>query len=253
MESFFSSIAQHIAVIFTIITIPIVGIFNHGNKIQSQPVPSVSPIASESAKPSPISTPVVPKIKKSIISTPQPTIAPTNEKDNTPSKSASQLLQQRQSNSDSNSSPQPTTSTMTSIAVTSPNDKDSHCPKIVKIEDSFGNGANTTDGLSFLNGSYLQDVKEITITIYATDPQNLPLYYRYGIGTDRQASPGNLTDNNWVKENKISVDASPVSCSIDPQTGCGTKNIMYEVDNKAGYSCNGLVGYFKYKIIRIPQ
>lgn len=77
MGSFFSTIAQHIAIIFTIITVSIMGIFNHGNKIQNQPVAIASPITSESAKPSPTNSPA-PKIKKSIfISSPQPTTIPS--------------------------------------------------------------------------------------------------------------------------------------------------------------------------------
>lgn len=257
-----------IIIFLTAITLPITGLFTHSKPVK----PILTPTPTFSINISPTPKEATPTPDKKIIKNENSN--QNNSVLNTPTSNPE--IKQEAKYIINTSSPTPTqtptplkpvativpqiiipTNTPTPTRVPSPTPalsyKDSHCPKIIKIEDSFGNVSNTIDGLSFFNGSYLEDVKQITITIYATDPQNLPLYYQYGIGNNQAARTGNLTDNNWIKDNKITVDASPIwGCSINPQTGCGTKNISYSVDNQAGYNCSAS-GVFEYKITRIPQ
>ncbi len=131
--------------------------------------------------------------------------------------------------------------------------RDTHCPKVVKIEDSLGNVAyaNPVNSNS-LYATYSQsNVQQITVTVYATDPQNLPLYYQFG--SDAYGGPTgslNLTDQVWNKDNSITYHVGELS-GVTENTH-RTWHLAYRVDNQDGYNCSDGIGdvggYFEYTV-----
>ncbi|MCX6753490.1 MAG: hypothetical protein NTV03_00295 [Candidatus Nomurabacteria bacterium] len=105
---------------------------------------------------------------------------------------------------------------------------ESHCPKIIKVEDSLGNVGVNGNGIkgSFIKGT----VNTITVKITATDPQGLPLYYQFLFGYWMKVDGTEMT--NWVTENTTTLDVS------NANIGANQSNWI-RIDNQDGYGCLG--------------
>ena len=123
--------------------------------------------------------------------------------------------------------------------VETPSYTDLHCPKVVSIEDSLGNTANSR----YLRGTFKKgDVKNITVTISASDPQNLPLYYQY---SSAGLIDGNSTIKDWSGDRSYSIDVTNAIL--------GTNRILFfGIDNQDKFSCAGdymdIHGSFTYTV-----
>ncbi len=118
------------------------------------------------------------------------------------------------------------TSTPTPIptATPTPTYEQLHCPRITRVEDSLGNIAG-----SGIRGTFQKNaVTTLTITAQASDPQGLPLYYRFvGINMPNNAVVG------WSTETQRTFDVSMVSPGID------TAAVYVQVTNRDGFGCLG--------------
>lgn len=259
-ELFMLNFLKGIAIFFTTITISISGLFIHSKPVvKSVLLPTPTVITSISPTPKKL----VPSLGNQII---------TNENNNqynsvTSTPTPSSDLKQKTESTPTPTSPKEvitTTSpiiipTSTPIPTPTPSPtptlsyNDLHCPKIIKIEDSLGNVAfaNSSNSNS-LQAMYSQStVQDITITISATDPQNLPLSYQYG--SDAYAGPVgslNLTDQQWIKDNHMTYHVGVLSGVTT--TTHRTWHFTYRVDNQDGYNCSAgtgdVGGYFTYTV-----
>jgi len=158
------------------------------------------------------------------------------------------------------SSPIPTTTTnqgsiaftpstpITFIAPTptpAPTYEDLHCPTIIGVKDSLGN-TSKSGNWTFKKG----EVSTITLTVEASDPQNLPLYYRYQLlysGTLMYNSDGQAVSSlNDVNYNSIVIK------NVENTPAGVFTMAVYGINNKDNFLCpieSNLAGSFRYTIL----
>lgn len=113
---------------------------------------------------------------------------------------------------------------------------ESHCPKIIKVEDNLGNVRiyNETSysssydifDLSFVKGT----ASTLSMKITAIDPKNLPLRYLLDLNDFGEAGNNEITDfHNWTTDNTFTIDVS--------KTALGPRNFRILIDNQDEYGC----------------
>ncbi|XOB46621.1 MAG: hypothetical protein ACKKMV_00340 [Candidatus Nealsonbacteria bacterium] len=101
-----------------------------------------------------------------------------------------------------------------------------HCPKIIKVEDSLGNVFTNAEYGSKHGAFRKGSIDTLTITVTATDPQGLPLYYMFQIA---ELIPSSFR-TEWSRENTYTLPVSDVIVAAN-------RTIWLYIDNRDGYGC----------------